>query len=69
MTHSCSGSLPPRLATALRFGIESKPDLCAPLAAAQSLGRSLHNQLVIVVAVIANSVFAFISALQEQKAL
>jgi len=55
--------------TALRFVIESTLDLCAPIAAAQSLGRSLHNQLVIVVAVIANTVFAFVSALQEQEAL
>ncbi len=54
---------------AVRFVIESKVDLCSPIAAAQSLGRSLHNQLVIVLAVIANSVFAFVSALQEQKAL
>lgn len=68
-SHSCSDTLPPRRATALRFVIESTLDLCAPIAAAQSLGRSLHNQLVIVVAVIANTLFAFVSALQEHEAL
>jgi len=67
VTHSCSDTLPPRRVPALRFVIESKFDLCSPIAAAQSLGRSLHNQLVIEVAVTAIRVFAFVSALQEQQ--